>query len=124
VTKTPSARVSIIDDDESIREALPDLLEQYGYSVRAFSSAHQFLASGEVSATQCVVLDFAMPGMSGQSLMHQLAARGHSVPIIFITAQSDEILRQRLLAEGAVACLFKPFTESELLAALNSALRA
>jgi FixJ family two-component response regulator len=118
------ALISVVDDDESVRESLPDLLRECGYAVEAFASAEQFLASGFVGRTACLVLDIAMPGMSGPELKEELERRGHEMPIIFITAQSDEALRWRLLARGAVGCLLKPFSESALLGTLHAALSA
>jgi FixJ family two-component response regulator len=113
--------VSVVDDDYSVREALPDLLREFGVAVEAFASAEEFLASGNIVATRCLVLDVAMPGMSGPELQEELTRRGHAVPIVFITAQQDDGLRPRVLAAGAVACLFKPFTETDLLDAVHTA---
>ena len=115
--------ISVVDDDESVRESLPDLLKEFGFSSRAFSSAEEFLASNHLGQTRCLILDVAMPGLSGPDLQRELKHRRQEIPIVFITAQRDENVRPRLLAEGAVECLFKPFTDSDLLAALNSALR-
>ena len=115
--------VSVVDDDESVRESLPDLLRQFGFAVQAFSSAEAFLASEVVSGTSCLLLDVAMPGMSGPDLQEELIRRQQEIPIVFITAQGDERVRRRLLAGGAVECLFKPFSETALLDALNTALR-
>ena len=115
--------VSIVDDDESVRESLPDLLRQCGFAAAAFSSAEAFLASEEIGETSCLILDVVMPGMTGPDLQLELIRRHQEIPIIFITAQGDETLRPRLLARGAIACLFKPFSETALLEALNAALR-
>jgi FixJ family two-component response regulator len=115
--------VSVVDDDESVRESLPDLIRQFGFAAAAFSSAEAFLASETVGETNCLILDVVMPGMSGPDLQLELTRRRQVIPIIFITAQGDETLRPRLLARGAVACLFKPFSETALLDALNAALR-
>jgi FixJ family two-component response regulator len=115
--------VSIVDDDESVRESLPDLIRQFGFDVEAFASAEAFLASEFVNDTRCLVLDIAMPGMSGTDLQRELASRRETIPIVFITASGDRTVRRRLLAEGAVECLFKPFSETALLDALNVALR-
>ena len=115
--------VAVVDDDESVRESLPDLLREFGYAVRAFSSAEEFLASDCVGQTRCLVLDIAMPGMSGPDLQRELRRRRQAIPIVFITAHEDETVRPRLLAQGAVECLFKPFSETALLAALKTALR-
>ena len=115
--------VSIVDDDESVRESLPDLVRQFGFAAEAFSSAEAFLASDVVSETSCLVLDVAMPGMSGPDLQQELDHRRQKIPIVFITASADKGIRPRLLAQGAVECLFKPFGDTALLNALNAALR-
>jgi FixJ family two-component response regulator len=116
--------VSIVDDDESVRESLPDLLRELGFAARAFSSAEEFLASDCVGQTTCLILDIAMPGMSGPDLQQELKLRRQEIPIVFITAQRDEVVCSRLIEQGAVECLFKPFSETMLLEALNAALRA
>ena len=115
--------VSIVDDDESVRESLPDMLRQFGFAAQAFSSAEAFLASDVVGQTKCLILDVAMPGMSGPDLQRELASRRQTIPIVFITASGDDTIRTRVLANGAVECLFKPFSETALLDALNAALR-
>ena len=115
--------VSVVDDDESVRESLPDLLREFGFAAEAFSSAEAFLASDVVRETSCLLLDVAMPGMSGPELQQELIRRRRDIPIVFITAGGDESVRPRLLAEGAVECLFKPLSERALLDALNAALR-
>jgi FixJ family two-component response regulator len=115
--------VSVVDDDKSARESLPDLLKELGFAVHAFSSAEEFLASDFVGDTKCLILDIATPGMSGMDLQRELTRRGQEVPIVFITAHADETARARLLEQGAVECLFKPFSESALRKALNAALR-
>ena len=115
--------LSIVDDDESVREALPDLLREFGFAVEAFSSAEEFLASDAGSRTRCLVLDIRMPGMSGLELQRELVHRRQAIPIVFITADRDETSRPRLIAEGAVDCLLKPFSETALLDAINAALR-
>ena len=114
--------VSVVDDDESVRESLPDLLRELGFSAQAFASAKAFLASGSVVATRCLILDIAMPGMSGPELQQELTRLGHRKRIIFITARADEMVRRHLVAQGAVACLLKPFSEQELKVALDAAL--
>jgi FixJ family two-component response regulator len=118
----PRKLVAVVDDDESIRESLPDLLVALGYAARAFASAEEFLASGCVSDVRCLILDIAMPGMSGPELQRELILQGHQIPIIFITAQGDKSLRRGLLQKGAVECLFKPFSEENLRTALDAAL--
>jgi FixJ family two-component response regulator len=116
--------ICVVDDDESVRESLPDLLRELGFAAQAFSSAEEFLASGSVDQTGCLILDVAIPGMTGPALQRELKLRGKDIPIVFITAQADETIRSRVLEQGAVTCLFKPFSETALLEALNTALRA
>ena len=116
--------ISVVDDDESVRESLPDLLREFGFAARAFSSADEFLASDFIEQTKCLLLDITMPGMSGPDLQQELKRRRQEIPIVFITAQRDETVRSRLIEHGAVECLFKPFSETALLDALNEALRA
>jgi FixJ family two-component response regulator len=115
--------VSVVDDDESVRESLPDLLREFGFAVRAFSSAEEFLASDCVEQTRCLILDIAMPGMTGPDLQQELKIRRQEIPIIFITAQRDDTVRARVLEQGAAECLFKPFSDTALLDALNAALK-
>jgi FixJ family two-component response regulator len=115
--------VSVVDDDESVRESLPDLLRELGYSARAFSSPEEFLASDCVGETRCLILDIAMPGMTGPDLQQELTVRGQEIPIVFITAQTDEAVRPRSLEQGAVECLFKPFSDTALIEALNAVFR-
>jgi FixJ family two-component response regulator len=114
--------VSVVDDDESVRESLPDLLRECGFAVQAFSSAEEFLASGCVGQTRCLILDIAMPGMSGPDLQRELRVRRQEIPIVFITAHGDGTIRPRMLEQGAVECLCKPFSETALLDAVNAAL--
>jgi FixJ family two-component response regulator len=116
--------VSVVDDSESVRESLPDLLQQVGFAVQAFSSAEAFLASDAASQTSCLILDVALPGMSGPDLQEELIRRGSDIPIVFVTAQDDKSLRPRLIARGAAACLFKPFSDTALLEAVEAALEA
>ena len=121
MTKTPSL-VSVVDDDESVRESLPDLLREFGFAVRAFSSAEDFLASDCVKQTSCLILDIAMPGMTGLELQQELKIRRQKIPIVFITAQRDENVRARVLEQGAVECLLKPFSDTALRDAVTAAL--
>ena len=115
--------VSVVDDDESVRESLPDLLMVCGFTVQTFSSAEAFLASDFVDQTSCLILDVAMPGMSGPDLQRELKRRRQEIPIVFITARHDETIRPRMLEQGAVECLFKPFSDTALLDSVRAALR-
>ena len=112
---TAAVLVSIVDDDESVREALPDLLRELGFAARAFASAEEFLASGLVDETSCLVLDIAMPGMSGPDLQRELTRRSQSLPIVFITANEDA---------GTESCLIKPFSDTALFRAVTKAIQA
>ena len=114
--------LSVVDDDEMLRESLPDLLREFGFAARAFSSGQEFLSSDDLDKTRCLILDVAMPGMSGLDLQEELKRRGQAIPIIFITAQKDEDIRKRALRQGAVKFLYKPFSDSALLDAVNAAL--
>jgi FixJ family two-component response regulator len=116
--------ITVVDDNESVRESLPDLLKEFGFEAQTFSSAEEFLASETLAETNCLLLDVAMPGMTGPDLQKELTRRDQSIPIVFITAQRDEAIRPRLIAQGAVDCLFKPFEPTDLLQALNTALGA
>jgi FixJ family two-component response regulator len=112
--------VSVVDDDESVRESLPDLLNEFGYSVRTFSSALEFLASDALEQTKCLILDVAMPGMNGMELQAELKRHNKWIPIVFITAIPDEAVRGRVVELGATACLTKPFSDTALFEALRS----
>ncbi len=114
--------VTVVDDSESVRESVPDLLQHVGFAVQAFSSAEAFLASETVTETKCLVLDVGLPGMSGPDLQLELTRRGLALPIVFITAQGDKSLGPRLVGRGAAACLFKPFSDTALIEAINTAL--
>ena len=111
--------VAIVDDSESVRESLPDLLQQVGFSVQAFASAEDFLASNVAHDSGCLILDVGLPGMSGPDLQQELIRLGQAIPIVFITAQGDKSLQPRLISAGAVACLFKPFSDTALLEAIG-----
>jgi FixJ family two-component response regulator len=115
--------VSVVDDDESVRESLPDLLREFGFAAQAFATAEEFLASEWLGHTRCLILDIAMPGMTGPALQRELSHRQQAIPIVFITANKDESIRPRLLDAGAAECLFKPFSDTALLEALNAVLR-
>jgi FixJ family two-component response regulator len=121
---TATALVSIVDDDESVREALPDLLREFGFAVQSFACAEDFLASGCVGETRCLVLDLVMPGMSGPDLQRELTRMGEPLPIVFITANEDSIECTRVVDAGAVCCLIKPFSEAALLSAVMRAIQA
>src|SRR5580658_5917097 len=114
--------VSVVDDDESVRESLPDLLREFGFEARTFSSPEEFLASDCIGQTRCLILDIAMPEMTGPDLQQELKRRGQGIPIIFITAQRDENVRAQMIENGALECLFKPFSDTALLEALKAAL--
>ncbi len=114
--------LAVVDDDESVRESLPDLLREFGFAVETFSSAAEFLASDALGRTSCLILDIAMPDMTGPELERELTRRMYRIPIVFITAHADETIRPRILEHGAVQCLLKPFSETALLEAVNTAL--
>ena len=113
--------VCIVDDNESVRESLPELVQHGGYDVQTFASAEALLASPWLEEATCLILDVGLPGMSGPDLHRELTRRGHSCPVVFITAQGDKLLPARLVAAGAVACLLKPFGDTALLDALQRA---
>ena len=115
--------VAVVDDDESVRESLPDALKRIGCAARAFASAAEFLASDCIVDAQCLILDVNMPGMSGPELQRELSRRGYATPIIFITAQSPDSIPPSLLEQKKVECLFKPFSKEDLRAALDAALK-
>jgi FixJ family two-component response regulator len=116
-------RIAVVDDDESVRESLPDLLKELGFAPRTFSSAAEFLSSESVGQTECLVLDIFMPGMTGIDLQRELKLRGQQIPIIFMTAIKNETVRSEVVEQGAVECLFKPFSDTALLEALNKVFR-
>jgi FixJ family two-component response regulator len=121
---TTRALVAVVDDDESVRESIPDLLTEFGFAVEAFSSAEAFLASDVLDRTRCLVLDIAMPGMSGPDLQRELKFLNRQIPIVFMTAHASEGARPGSLLRDSVACLFKPFDPLRLLAAIDDALKA
>ena len=116
------ALVSVVDDSDSVRESLPDLLLYSGFDVQAFATAESFLESSALSESSCLILDVGLPGMSGPDLQQELKRRGQKIPIVFITAQGDKSLQPLLIGRGASACLFKPFSDTALLQAVNAAL--
>ena len=115
--------MAVVDDDESVRESLPALLAELGFAVQVFASAADFLASIAVAQTRCLILDIAMPGMSGPELQDELRTRRLEIPIVFITGQRDDAIRPRMIERGAIDVLAKPFSEAALLRAVNAALR-
>jgi FixJ family two-component response regulator len=121
---TETALISIVDDDESMREAIQSLLRSVGFRTQTFASAEQFLQSDQIETTACLILDVRMPGMSGLELQRQLMATQYRIPIVFVTAHGDEEARARALQEGAVEFLLKPFSEEALLNAIQVALPA
>jgi FixJ family two-component response regulator len=120
--KHPGALISVVDDDVSLRESLPELLQTFGFAARAFASAQEFLDSDALIDTRCLILDVSMPGMSGPQLQSELSSRELTIPIVFITALSDPQLRSVLLARGAIECISKPFSERDLRSVLDRAL--
>jgi len=119
---TDVSLISVVDDDESLRESLEGLLKAMGYIVSVFSSAEGFLSSQALAITKCLILDVRMPGMSGPELQQKLKTHEPRIPIIFITAHGDEDVISRVMAEGAIGCLLKPFSEDSLLQAIGLAL--
>jgi FixJ family two-component response regulator len=119
-----TAIVSIVDDDESVREATKDLLLSLGYATAAFGSAEEFLGSPDVDRTACLITDVRMPGLSGVELQHSLRAQGYGMPIIFITAFPDERQLSQARTAGATRFLTKPFEEEMLIESLDAALAA
>lgn len=114
--------VAVVDDDESVRESLPDLLGELGFTVKAFNSGESFLASEFVRQTECLLLDIAMPGMSGFDVQQELKVRRHKIPIVFITGHKVETPGPGVLDESALAYLLKPFSDTALLQAIRTAL--
>jgi FixJ family two-component response regulator len=115
--------IVIVEDDISVRESLPDLLEEFGYAALTFASAEEFLASDAIRVASCLILDIGLPGMSGPDLHRELMGRGFSIPTIFITAHAPDRIPPDLLEAGGIACLIKPLGEQELRAALDLALQ-
>jgi FixJ family two-component response regulator len=119
---TDVSLISVVDDDESLRESLEGLLKSLGHHTEVFSSAETFLGSEVLTKTDCLILDVRMPGMSGPELQRELINSQRIVPIIFVTAHGDESVISRVMADGAVDCLLKPFSEDSLLKAISQAL--
>jgi len=118
------ATISIIDDDPIVREAIADLVQSLGYEAATFESAEQFLASGAVAETSCLITDLQMPGQSGLELQKQLLAEGHRTPVIFVTAFPEEKFRNRAMTAGAAAFLSKPFRDDTLIDCVKNALNS
>ena len=116
--------ISVVDDDESVRESLSGLIRSVGFGVMVFASAEEFLNSNHLADTDCLILDVRMPGMNGLELQRRLATNHLVIPIIFITAHGDEETRVRALNGGAVEYLLKPFSEEALLNAIDAALKS
>ena len=119
---TAAILVSIVDDDDSVRESLPDLLQEFGLATKAVATPSDFLQSAVLDKTTCLILHIAMPGMSGPELRRELLRRGHDIPTIFITAHAD-FSSQPEMREGVIDCLIKPFSDTVLLEALKRALK-
>lgn len=115
--------VTVVDDDESVRESLPDLIKSFGFDVQSFSSAEEFLSSDDMLRTQCLVLDIAMPGMSGPELQRELSHRNHDIPIVFITARCSDGAKPEIGKDNAVACLIKPFSDMAIFDAIVKAIK-
>jgi len=116
--------ISVVDDDDSVRESLRGLIRSVGFAVKVFASAEEFLNSDHLRNTNCLILDVRMPGMNGLELQRQLAATDRKIPVIFITAHGDDEVRSRALNGGAVDYLLKPFSEEALLNAIDAALKS
>lgn len=115
--------ISIVDDDESVRDSVKSLVRSVGYRAEAFASVEEFLASNDCDSADCLILDVCLPGTSGLDLQRQLVSSGSLIPIVFITAQNSYDARVRAMNDGAAGFLFKPFSEEALLAALHAALK-
>lgn len=114
--------ISIVDDDAPVREAIRRLIKSVGMDARAYASAEDFLNSNHAQDASCLILDVQMPGMSGLELQQRLLDSGSQIPIIFVSAHSDDRIRNQALGAGAVGFLFKPFSEEALVDALHAAL--
>ncbi|MEO9229717.1 MAG: response regulator [Devosia sp.] len=119
---SPRLFVAVVDDDQSVRESLPGLLRVLDVDVEAFATAEMYLACGRIEATRCLILDVAMPGMSGPDLHQELVRRGYAIPVIFITGHVDLKDSSKLLRPGVVDFLLKPFSEDDIFKALRNAL--
>jgi FixJ family two-component response regulator len=120
---SPKIVVSIVDDDEAVRNSLKNLLRSLGYSAHAFESAEAFLTSPQLQQTACLILDVHMPGLNGIELQARLNAEGHRIPIIFVTGVPDDRIRDRAMREGAIAFMSKPISQVNLMLCLDRALK-
>ena len=114
--------IAIVDDDQSVRDAVTNLFRSMGFPAMAFASAEEFLNAGSLDTTSCIVLDVQMPGMGGLSLQSHLAATGRQIPLVFVTGYPDAVVRDKAMSLGAVCFLTKPFNEDDLVDGLRSAL--
>jgi FixJ family two-component response regulator len=119
-----SSLIAVVDDDISVRESVESLLKSVGFLVNTYSSAEEFMGSPRLGGADCLILDVRLDGMSGPDLQRELKTAGHSIPIVFVTAHETEALRERMMADGAIDCLLKPFTDDTLLDAVETALRS
>ena len=117
------AIISIVDDDAWARDGVRELVESLGYGALTFESAEQFLKSGVLGETACLITDFQMPGLSGLDLQRELRAQGYRIPVIFITAYPDEKRRTNAIGAGAIGFLSKPFDERSLIDCLALAVK-
>ena len=117
-----SSLIAVVDDDISVRESVESLLKSVGFQVNTYSSAEEFMGSPRLEAADCLILDVRLDGMSGPDLQRELKTTGRSIPIVFVTAHETETLRERMMADGAIDCLLKPFTDDRLLGAVEKAL--
>ena len=119
-----SSLIAVVDDDISVRESVESLLKSVGFLVNTYSSAEEFMGSPRLGVADCLILDVRLDGMSGPDLQRELRTAGNSIPIVFVTAHETEALRERMMADGAIDCLLKPFTDDTLLDAVEIALRS
>ncbi|HZC35707.1 MAG TPA: response regulator, partial [Chthoniobacterales bacterium] len=120
----PPFSIAVVDDDDSVREALESLLKSRSFKVDSYSAAEDFLSSPRITTTDCLILDVKLEGMSGLALQQELTAARYSVPIIFVTAYAEDSLRTQVIAAGAIDCFIKPFDDDALLAAVELAVTA
>lgn len=118
----PSSLIAVVDDDISVRESVESLLKSVGFRVTTYSSAEEFMDSPRLGAADCLILDVRLDGMSGPDLQRELKTTGSTIPIVFVTAHETEALRERMMADGAIDCLLKPFNDDTLLDAVDKAL--